>query len=66
MFRVFIATFFALLCFLSASNLSKPKVTEISYKIYSMVFSAKYYNPSEHKTFFFVVPFTFKTEMLIE
>jgi len=33
------------------------------YQVYSMVWSAKYYNPGEKKTFFFNIPFSFNTEM---
>ena len=46
--------------------LAKPNVTDISYKVYSLVFSAKYYNPVEKKTFFFAIPFSFATEMKID
>lgn len=30
-------------------------------RVYSMVWSAKYYNPGEKKTFFFAIPFSFQT-----
>lgn len=33
------------------------------YQVYSMVWSAKYYNPIEKKKFFFNIPFSFNTEM---
>ena len=33
------------------------------YPVYSMVWSAKYYQPSEKKKFYFAIPFSFKTQM---
>lgn len=33
------------------------------YQVYSMVWSAKYYNPGEKKKFFFNIPFSFNTQM---
>ncbi len=48
---------------------TEPKVSGLdgnTIKVYSMVWSAKYYNPSEIKTFFFAVPFAFNTNMKVE
>jgi hypothetical protein len=36
------------------------------YQVYSMVWSAKYYNPVEKKKFFFNVPSSFSTEMTLD
>jgi hypothetical protein len=47
------------LAFLEA--VADPISTE--YQVYSMVWSAKYYNPGEKKTFFFNIPFSFNTLM---
>jgi len=41
------------------------KVDDVTYGIYSMVFSGKYYNPGEIKEFFWVVPTAFLTKMKI-
>lgn len=38
----------------------------MNYKVYSMVWSAKYYNPGEKKTFFFNIPFSFDTQMSLD
>lgn len=35
----------------------------LEYQVYSMVWSAKYYNPVEKKKFFFNIPFSFNTQM---
>lgn len=47
------------LAFLEA--VADPISTE--YQVYSMVWSAKYYNPGEKKKFFFNIPFSFNTQM---
>jgi len=41
------------------------KVDDVTYGIYSMVFSGKYYNPGEIKEFFWAVPTAFLTKMKI-
>ena len=62
-----ILTLSSLVCLSSSTFLiEKTKVQDLSFKIYSMVFSAKYYKPVEKKTFFFAVPFSFATEMKID
>ena len=35
-------------------------------KVYSMVWSGKYYNPSEVRSFFFAIPFSFNTFMTVD
>ena len=44
---------------------AQRSLNDITFKVYSMVWSAKYYNPSEQKTFFFAVPMSFNTIMKI-
>jgi hypothetical protein len=39
--------------------------TDTPIKVYSMVWSGKYYNPGEKKDFFFAVPFAFDTRMTV-
>ena len=38
----------------------------LDFKVYSMVWSAKFYNPIEKKKFFFNIPFSFDTRMILE
>ena len=48
------------------SNISTKKVDSVTFKVYSMVFSGKYYKSSkEIKEFFWAVPSAFNTEMNI-
>ena len=54
------------ICLFDCGLLEEKKGKEIDYKVYSMVFSAKHYNPDEKKTFFFAIPNSLVTEMKID